>query len=167
MLLLVSLPNDSWETRAEIPYWRRITQIWALLLIGCAVWEIWVNQSEALPRSGKWRVISMEFLHLFLRRHLMGNQYMVVLPNVSCFLRLPNECRTQRLTRIDFQISFNPDRDGQIDDGFLKDQSWNEITMTLNIYSGSWIYIGYNIPLSHTDRETVTRVCHYFDSLTQ
>ena len=94
-----------------------------------------------------------------------GNQYMVVLPNVSCFLRLPNECRTQRLTRIDFQISFNPD--GQIDDGFLKGQSWNEITMTLNIYSGSWIYIGYNIPLSHTDQETVTRVCHDFDSLTQ
>ena len=95
----------------------------------------------------------------------MGNQYMVVLPNVSCFLRLPNECRTQWLTRIDFQISFNPD--GQIDDGFLKGQSWNEITMTPNIYSGSWIYIGYNIPLSHTDQETVTRVCHDFDSLTQ
>ena len=37
-------------------------------------------------------------------------------------------------TRIDFQISFNPD--WQIDDGFLKGQSWNEITlMTLNIYS--------------------------------
>ena len=84
----------------------------------------------------------------------MGNQYMVVLPNVSCYLRLPNECRTQRLTRIDFQISFNPD--GQIDDGFLKGQSWNEITMTLNIYSRSWIYIGYNIPLSHTDQETAT-----------
>ena len=28
------------------------------------------------------------------------------------------ECRTQRLTRIDFQISLNPD--WQIDDGFLK-----------------------------------------------
>ena len=63
-----------------------------------------------------------------------GNQYMVVLPNVSCFLRLPIECRTQWLTRIDFQISFNPD--WQIDDGFLKGQSWNEITlMTLNVYS--------------------------------
>ena len=48
-----------------------------------------------------------------------GNQYTVVLPNVSCFLkRLPIECRTQWLTRIDFQISFNPD--WQIDDGFLK-----------------------------------------------
>lgn len=29
-------------------------------------------------------------------------------------------------TRIDFQISFNPD--WQIDDGFLKGQSWNAIT---------------------------------------
>ena len=49
-----------------------------------------------------------------------GNQYMVVVPNGSCFLRLPIECRTQQLTRIDFQISFNPD--WQIDDGFLKGQ---------------------------------------------
>ena len=30
------------------------------------------DQSEALPRSGKWRVNSMEFLCLFLRRHFAG-----------------------------------------------------------------------------------------------
>ena len=30
------------------------------------------NQSETLPRSGQWRVISIEFLLLFLRRHFAG-----------------------------------------------------------------------------------------------
>ena len=52
MLPLVSPPNDVWETRAKIPYWWRITaQIWVVLLIGCAPWEFWFNQSEVLPRS--------------------------------------------------------------------------------------------------------------------
>ena len=47
------LPNDIWETSAEIPFWWRVTtQIWVVLLIGRAAWEIWFNQSEALPRSG-------------------------------------------------------------------------------------------------------------------
>ena len=56
-------PNDVWETNAEILYWWRVTpQIWVVLLIGCAAWEIWFKQSEALPRSGDWRVISTEFL---------------------------------------------------------------------------------------------------------
>ena len=50
-------PNDVWETNAEILYWWRVTpQIWVVLLIGCAAWEIWFKQSEALPRSGDWRV---------------------------------------------------------------------------------------------------------------
>ena len=31
-----------------------------------------LNQSEALPRSGYWRVISMEFLCSFVRRHFAG-----------------------------------------------------------------------------------------------
>ena len=56
-------------------------------LIGRAAWEILLNQSEALPRSGKWRVISMEFLRSFLRRHLVGKP-VVASPNVGCFLRL-------------------------------------------------------------------------------
>ena len=34
--------------------------------------KICFNQSEALPRSGWWRVISMEFLYSFLRRHFAG-----------------------------------------------------------------------------------------------
>ena len=48
-LPLVSPPNDVWETRAEIPHWWRvITQIWVVLLIGRAAWEIWFNQSDAV-----------------------------------------------------------------------------------------------------------------------
>ena len=51
-LPLVSPPNHVWETSAEIPYWWGITtQIGVVLLIGRAEWEIWFNQSEALPRS--------------------------------------------------------------------------------------------------------------------
>ena len=90
MLPLVSPPSDVWEMSAEIPYWWRIsTQIWVVFLIGCAAWEIWFNQSEILSRSGSWRVISMEFLCLFLRCHLAG-KLVLALPNVSCFLRLGN-----------------------------------------------------------------------------
>ena len=36
--------------------------------------QICFNQSEALPRSGQWHVISMEFLHPFFRRHFAGKQ---------------------------------------------------------------------------------------------
>ena len=78
-------PNDVWETNAEILYWWRVTpQIWVVLLIGRAAWEIWFNQSEALPRSGDWRVISTEFLCSFLRRHLAGKQ-VVASPNFGLF----------------------------------------------------------------------------------
>ena len=38
-------------------------------------------------KSGWWRVISMEFLRWFLRRHLTGKP-VVASPNVGCFLRL-------------------------------------------------------------------------------
>ena len=88
MLPLVSSPNDVWEMSAEIPYWWCVTtQIWVVVLTGRAAWEIWFNQSEALPRSGSWRVISMEFLRSFLSRHLAGKP-VVASPNVSCFLRV-------------------------------------------------------------------------------
>ena len=40
-----------------------------VLLIGWCKFPTWHDQSEALPRYGYWRVISMEFLHSFLRRH--------------------------------------------------------------------------------------------------
>ena len=52
-LLLVSPPNDVWETSAEIPYWWRVTtQIWVTLLIGWIKFTTGHNQSEALPWSG-------------------------------------------------------------------------------------------------------------------
>ena len=39
---IVSPRNDVWETSAEIPYWWRVTtQIWLVLLIGSAEWEIY------------------------------------------------------------------------------------------------------------------------------
>ena len=49
-----------------------------LLLSGFYRWfcgaarQICFNQSEALPRSGQWYVISMEFLHPFFRRQFAG-----------------------------------------------------------------------------------------------
>ena len=56
------------ETSPEIPYWWRVTtQI--RVVIGWCKFPTWHDQSEALPRYGYWRVISMEFLHSFLRRH--------------------------------------------------------------------------------------------------
>ena len=73
MLPLVPRPNDVWETSAEIPYgWHVTTQIWVMLLIGWIKFLMCHDQSEALPRPGKWCIISMEFLRLFLRRHLAG-----------------------------------------------------------------------------------------------
>ena len=86
-LQLVSPPNDVWETSAEIPYWSPVTiKIWVMLLIGRATWEIWFNQSEALPRSWESRVVSLESLRSFIKRHLEG-KLMEASPNVSCFLR--------------------------------------------------------------------------------
>ena len=87
-LPLVYPPNDVWETSAEIPYWWRVTtQFWVVLLIGWIKFTTRHDQSEALPRSGQWRVISMEFLRSFLRHHLVGKPVAASL-NVGCFLRL-------------------------------------------------------------------------------
>ena len=38
------------------------TQVWVVLPIGWRKFLSWHNQSEALHRSGQWRIISMEFL---------------------------------------------------------------------------------------------------------
>ena len=87
-LALVSPPNDVFETKAEFPYWWRVsTEIWVVLMIGWIKLPTRHDQSEALPRSGKWRVIGMEFLRSFLRRHLAGKP-VVASSNVDCFLRL-------------------------------------------------------------------------------
>ena len=86
-LPLVSPPNDVWETSEEIPYWWRVTtQIWVVLLIGWNKFPTRHDQSEALRRSGWWRVNS-SFLRSCLRRHLAGKP-VVALPNVGCFLGL-------------------------------------------------------------------------------
>ena len=58
-----------------------------VLLIGWIESPTQHNQSEALPTSGEWRVISMEFLCSFLRSDLAGKP-VVASPNVGCFLRL-------------------------------------------------------------------------------
>ena len=60
------------------------------------------DQSEALLRSGQWRVISMEFLRSLLRLPLEG-KLVVASPNVGCCLRLPN---MRRLTVLFLSLFF-------------------------------------------------------------
>ena len=80
--------DDVWRTTAEIPYWWCVTiQIWVVLLIGWSKFPLRHDQSQALPRSRKWHVISMEFLCSFLRRRFSWKQ-VVAWQNVGCFLRL-------------------------------------------------------------------------------
>ena len=55
------------EKRAQKCVW-----VWVVCLIDRTAWEMCFNLSEALPTSGKWRVISVEFLRSFLRRHFAG-----------------------------------------------------------------------------------------------
>ena len=50
------------------------TQIWVVHQIGRATWQICFNQSDALPRSRLWCIISVEYQCLFLRPHLAENQ---------------------------------------------------------------------------------------------
>ena len=47
--------------------------------------KICINQSEALPWSGQWYIISMEFVRSFLRRHF-GWKPVVTSRNVGYFL---------------------------------------------------------------------------------
>ena len=71
-----SFLNDAWWTSKEIPYWWRVTtQIWVMPLIGWSKFPTRLYQSEALPRSGKWYVISMEILRSFLKVISRGNQW--------------------------------------------------------------------------------------------
>ena len=61
--LYIRFPRDIWETSAEIPYWWRLTtHIWVVLLIGWSKFHTQHDQSESVPRSWKWRAISIEFL---------------------------------------------------------------------------------------------------------
>ena len=92
-LPLVSPPNDVWETRAEIPYWRRVTtQIRVVLLIGWIEFPTRYDQSEALPRSGYWRVISMEFLHSFNSQTSFGGETSGSVAKCRLFSRAIKNC---------------------------------------------------------------------------
>ena len=70
---LASLPNDVWETSAEIPYWyRRHFPIWIVLLIGwskfsanqkhypdlgsdtSSVWNFWARSSHVISQENRW-----------------------------------------------------------------------------------------------------------------
>ena len=76
---LIFPQNDAWGMPAEIPYQRRVTtQISIVLLIGCAVTEICFNQSEALPRSGYWRISAVTSLlgHHFVGKPVVATQYL-------------------------------------------------------------------------------------------
>ena len=76
------------EASPEIPYWWHVTtQIKVVFLIGWCKFPTWHDQSEALPSYGYWHVISMKFLHSFLRRHFAGKP-LVTSRNVGCFLGL-------------------------------------------------------------------------------
>ena len=50
--------------------------------------EFCFNRSETILRSGWKHVISMEFLHSFLRRNFAGKT-VVASRNVGCFLTIP------------------------------------------------------------------------------
>ena len=73
--------------------------------LGFCVWlsENLLQPVRALPRSKKWRVISMEFLHSFLRCHFAGKP--VASRNVGCSLRLPKKGVLKVLDNVFFQTS--------------------------------------------------------------
>ena len=76
---LVSSQNNVWETSAEIPYW------WS----GKWFWLVEANFQPIRSTTQVWvvMVISIEFLHSFLRCHFVA-KLVVGSRNVSCFLRL-------------------------------------------------------------------------------
>ena len=85
---LVSPLNDVWETSAEIPYSN---------LCGASNWMKQIlNQSEALPRSGQWHVISMKFLQTLFplgksvvaRQEMSADFYNICDPSWYFILRL-------------------------------------------------------------------------------
>ena len=81
---MVSMRHNVWQTRANIPYWRRVTtQMWVVFLIGHAVRQTSTSKRHYL----NWVVISMEFPHSFLRRHFPGKP-VVASQEDGSFLRL-------------------------------------------------------------------------------
>ena len=90
LLLLLLLSSERRAQKFHTDEASLSTKIWVVLLIGWSEFPSWHDQSEALTyllRSVKWRVISMEFLRSFLRRHFAGKPF-VASRKVGCFLRL-------------------------------------------------------------------------------
>ena len=79
------------EKRAQKCVWA-----WVVCLIDRTAWEICFNQSEALPRSGKWRVISVEFLRSFVRGRMETSDGVVWLMSVV-FLTPPYDAMAKAL----------------------------------------------------------------------
>ena len=78
-------------------WWRVTTQNRVVLLIGWSTFPTRHDQSEALPRSSYWCVISMEFLRSFLRRHFAGKP-LVTWRNVVCFLSIYGSHEKKRMS---------------------------------------------------------------------
>ena len=87
----------AWEKKPPlVSHWRLRNERSNSILMTCHYADLenasdWLkqifNQSEALPRSGYWHVISMEFLRSFHRRHLVGkpSNCIVESQKVGCF----------------------------------------------------------------------------------
>ena len=82
--------NDIWVMTVEISYWWRvITQIWVVLLIGWSKFPWWHEHSEALPRSVKWHNSSVESLcTVIFQMSFHGETSGHMLGNVCYFHRL-------------------------------------------------------------------------------
>ena len=83
---------DTWFSRemtsekimsVEIPYWRHVTtQIWVALPIGRAAWEIWLNQSGALPRSVNNTSSVLNFCARFLLPQFTSSSFLSLILQV-------------------------------------------------------------------------------------
>ena len=83
---------DTWFSRemtsekimsVEIPYWRHVTtQIWVALPIGRAAWEIWLNQSGALPRSVNNTSSVLNFCARFLLPQFTSSSFLSLILHV-------------------------------------------------------------------------------------
>ena len=72
-----------WRLSVEIPYWRHVTtQIWVVLPIGRAAWEIWFNQSGALPRSVNNTSSALNFYARFLLAQFTSSSFLTLILHV-------------------------------------------------------------------------------------
>ena len=75
-----------------------------MLLIGWSTFSAIQTHYSDLGSDASWHVISMEFLHLFLRLHLVSKP--LVAPwNVDCLLRLCEGCHKSLSCKSGFKLS--------------------------------------------------------------